>query len=246
MNSFIRIGVLFGAIGSLGAPAFAQAGNPLVEGGGMIFGSLGFQGDLGGLVTSSGVGVVNGRRAEINANTWAERYDAALIFRIGGAYNLSSNSQIFGAVTWEQSEADTAEVGLIGGQTLTAKFSDYQGWGIDVGYRYVFYSDYAVKPFVGGSIGFQRLQEITVDLSSAPFSADEVPLYDDSWVAGWRVGAGLLVDVNDRVGVLLSIDIKYSGLLSDQAGIGTIGFERINDVGNRWTLPIMGGAYVKF
>jgi hypothetical protein len=35
-------------------------------------------------------------------------------------------------------------------------------------------------------------------------------------------------------------------VLSDQSGIGTVGFERINDVGNRWTLPVMGGVYVKF
>ncbi len=68
----------------------------------MFWGSLGFQGDLTGAVSSSGIGVVNGVRAEINANTWAERYDAALLFRIGGAYNVTPYSQVFGAVYWEQ------------------------------------------------------------------------------------------------------------------------------------------------
>jgi hypothetical protein len=35
-------------------------------------------------------------------------------------------------------------------------------------------------------------------------------------------------------------------VLSDDAGVGTLGFERINNVANRWTLPFMGGIYVKF
>jgi len=135
---------------------------------------------------------------------------------------------------------------LIGGQPLLGKFGDYQGWGFDVGYRYFFNSDYKAKPFVGGSIGFQRLQDITLSLSSTPFNASEIPFYDDSWVAGWRLGTGVLVDINDRFGWQVTIDLKYSGELSDQSGIGTVGFERINDVGNRWTLPIMGGVYVKF
>lgn len=226
--------------------SFAQSDGPLVQGGGMAWGSLGFQGDLGGAVNSSGIGVVNGLRAEIDTNTWAERYDAALIFRIGGAYNLTSNSQLFGTITWEQSEADTTDVGLIGGQPLQAKFSDYQGTGFDAGYRFFFAVESRLQPFVGASIGFQRLQDITISLSSPVFNAPDVPFYDDSWVAGWRVGTGVLMDINDRLGWQVTLDLRYSGVLSDQSGIGTIGFERINDVGNRWTLPILGGVYVKF
>jgi hypothetical protein len=212
----------------------------------MAWASLGFQGDLGGAVNSSGIGVVNGVRAEIDTNTWAERYDAALIFRFGGAYNLTTNSQLFGALSLEQSEADTTEVGLIGGRPLSAKFSDYQGWGFDVGYRYFFSTEYKALPFVSASIGFQRLEDISVNLSSPSLNLNDVPFYDDSWVAGWRIGTGVLYDINDRFGVQVTVDIKYSGVLSDQSGIGTVGFERINDVGNRWTLPVLGGVYVKF
>ena len=245
MKSLVRLVLLSAAILLPGTAAFAQP-DPILEGRGMVWGSLGFQGDLGGAVNTSGIGVVNGLRAEIDANTWAERYDTALVFRIGGAYNLTSKSQLLAAITWEQSEADTTDVGLIGGQPLQAKFSDYQGTSIDVGYRYFFNTDYKAKPFVSGSIGFQRLQDITISLASAPFTATDVPFYDDSWVAGWRVGTGFLMDINERFGWQVTLDIKYSGVLSDQSGIGTVGFERINDVGNRWTLPIMAGAYLKF
>jgi hypothetical protein len=227
------------------APALAQDG-PLQQGRGLLWGSLGFQADMGGSVNESGIGVVNGLRAEIDSNTWGERYDAALIFRVGGAYNISPTSQIFAAVNWEQSEADTTEVGLIGGRELSAKFSDYQGWGIDLGYRYVFSSDYAAKPFVAFSVGFNHVQEITLDLSSATYNAVDIPFYDDSWVSGWRLGTGFLWDINDRLGWLVTIDFKYTGVLSDESGIGTVGFERINNVGNRWSLPIMAGAYLKF
>ena len=234
------------AVLTIAAPVAAQSDGPLDPGRGLAWGSLGFQGDLGGTVNSSGVGVVNGRRAEINTNTWSERYDAALIFRFGGAYNLSSKSQVFGALTWEQSEADTAVVGLMGGQDLSAKFSDYQGWGLDGGYRYFFNTAYKAQPFVGASFGFQRLQNITLNLASAGFNQDDIPFYDDSWVMNWRLGTGFLYDINDRLGWQVTIDLKYSGELSDEAGIGTVGFERINDTGNRWTVPIMAGIYFRF
>jgi hypothetical protein len=225
--------------------AFAQDG-PLETGRGIAWGSLGFQGDLGGAVNESGIGVIRGVRAEIDTNTWGERYDAALIFRFGGAYNISDRSQLFGALTWEQSEADTAEVGLVADRPLMGKFGDYQGWAIDGGYRYFFEMEATPKPFLSASLGFQRLQDITVTLSSPNFDSGEVPFYDDSWVTTWTIGTGFLWDINDRFGWQVTLDLKYSGVLSDQSGIGTLGFERINNVGNRWTLPILVGAYAKF
>jgi hypothetical protein len=246
MTSIVRLSALTAALALMSTTAFAQSSEPLEARHGMFWGSLGLQGDLGGAVNSSGIGVVNGLRAEIDTNTWAERYDTALIFRIGGAYNITTRSQVFASLTWDQSEADATEIGLIGGQALEGKFSDYQGWGIDFGYRYFFVTGYKAKPFVGGSLGFQRLQDITLSLSSPVYNADEIPFYDDSWVSGWRASTGLLMDINERLGWQVTIDIKYSGVLSDQSGIGTVGFERINDVGNRWTVPIMGGVYVKF
>jgi hypothetical protein len=239
-------GALFFAIISLtGTLAFGQDA-PLEEGRGMAWGAVGFQGDLGGSVNSGGIGSVSGFRGELDANTWGERYDVAIMFRVGGAYNFTSNSQLFGEITWEQAEADTAEAGLIGGQPLEVKFSDYQGTSFDVGYRYFFGTEMATKPFIGAAVGYQRLQDITISLSSVPLNVTDVPFYDDSWVFGWRVGTGFLMDINERFGWQVTLDLKYAGQLSDQSGIGTVGFERINDGGNRWTLPILVGAYAKF
>jgi hypothetical protein len=246
MHSLVRRTVFSLILLVLAAPAAAQSDGPLQQGRGFVFGSLGMQSDLGGAVNESGVGVVNGLRAEIDTNTWGERYDASLNFRIGGAYNLTTYAQLFAEVTWEQSEADATEIGLIGGQPLIGKFSDYQGWGIDVGYRRLFNSPLSAKPFASFAFGFQRHQDITLDLSSTVYNRAEIPFYDDSWVFGWRLGTGFLWDINDRLGWLLTLDLKYSGMLSDQSGIGTVGFERINKGGNRWTVPIMAGAYVKF
>ena len=229
-------------------PALAQqATTGLVQNEGLIWGSFGFQFDVGGSVNSSGIGVVGGDRAEINANTWSERYDAALVFRVGGGYNLTETGQVFGAFHWEQSESDQTAVGLIDGQPLEASFGDYQAWGIDAGYRHFFPTTVALKPFASGSFGFQHVQEISASLSSATgFVAADVPFYDDSWVTQWRVGTGFLWDLTERFGWLVTLDVKYSGVLADRAGLGTLGFERVNDTGNRWTMPLMVGGYVKF
>jgi hypothetical protein len=229
-----------------GTPALAQSIVPLEPQAVMVWGSLGMQGDLGGGVNTSGIGIVGGMRAEVDGNSWGERYDAALLFRFGGAYNLTEYSQLTVGFSWQQAEADAAAFGLIAGEALTGEFSDYQGWGLDAGYRYLFDTTLPFTPFVGGSIGFERIQEISLTLSSSVYSSSEIPFYNDSWVAGWRVGTGLLWPINDTFGAHVSVDIKYSGVLSDRSGIGQIGFERINDIGNRWTLPVMAGVYVKF
>jgi hypothetical protein len=165
---------------------------------------------------------------------------------VGGAFNVTSKSQVFGEITWEQSEADTAVAGLIGGEPLNVKFSDYQGTAFDVGYRYFFDTDITAKPFISVAAGYVRLQDISISLSSTPFAVSDVPFYDDSWVFGWRVGSGVLVDINDRLGWQVTVDVKYAAGVSDESGIGTVGFERVNDAGNRWTVPIVGGVYVKF
>jgi hypothetical protein len=238
----LAAGVLLG----IASPALGQSATSLEAGGGMIWGSIGFQADLGGNVNSPGVGTVGGQRAEINANTWAERYDSALLFRIGGAYNLDYRSQIFGTLSWEQAEADPAVAGLIGGRELEVTFTDYQGWGLDGGYRFFFDAGLPIMPFLSASLGFQRVNEITITMLAPPFAARDLPFYADSWVTQWRVGTGFIGDFNRHFGWQATLDIKYTGVLSDDAGIGTLGFERINNVANRWTMPFMGGIYVKF
>jgi hypothetical protein len=236
------------AFTALPAAAQTQGEAPLEEGRVMVWGSLGFQGDFGGNVNSSGIGVVNGRRAELDANTWGERFDPGLVFRVGGAYNLTGDSQITANIGWEQAEADATEAGLIGATPIEVGFSDYQAWGFDVGYRRFIATDFVAKPFVGAAIGLQHVDAISIDLNApaAGLTVTELPFYDDSWVAQWRVGTGLLWDINERFGALVSIDLRYSGVLSDASGIGALGFERVNDQGNRWTFPVLVGAFVKF
>ena len=61
-----------------------------------------------------------------------------------------------------------------------------------------------------------------------------------------RLGAGIQWDLSPRWGIQATGDIKYASKLNDQSGLGTIGFERVNDTGNRLTIPFMAGVYVKF
>src|SRR5262245_42718838 len=150
----------------LGAQAQAQGQGPVEEGRVMIWGAIGFQGDFGGNVSSSGVGTLNGRRAELDANTGGERYDPGPVLQAGGAYNLTGDSQLTGSVGWEQAESDAAEAGLLAGVPIEVGFSDYQAWGFDIGYRQFLASNYTARPFVGGALGFQHVDAITIDMTS--------------------------------------------------------------------------------
>ena len=240
---------LLTAVGAGGSTAWAQQATTGLENSkGVVWGSIGFQADIGGSVNSSGIGNILGLPAEINANTWGERYDTSLLIRVGGAYNYSNISQVTFAVYWEQGESDEAPVGLLGGQQLNAKFSDQQGWGMDVGYRRFFPTTKSFKPFAGVAIGLQRSQDITATLEAPTqrFQFVDVPFYDDSWVIAWRLGGGFMWDIKPTFGVQVTLDLKYAGVLSDQAGLGQLFLERVNDTGNRWTLPVLGGFYVKF
>ena len=234
---------------ALAGTARAQDPTTGLEAGGVIgWASIGFQSDIGGSVNSSGIGTIQGFPTEINSNTWGERYDVALILRFGVGYNLSPTTQLTLATHWEQAESDRASAGLIGGVPLQIQFSDQQGWGIDFGVRRFFPTRGDLKPFYGGSLGFERTEEITVTMDASAHALEliDVPFYDDSWVINWRFGGGFLWDINERVGWQLTVDLKYSGVLSDAAGLGQLVMERINDTGNRWTLPIMAGVYVRF
>jgi hypothetical protein len=229
-------------------PASAQGTTGLETGRFGAWVAIGFQGDLGGSLNRSGTGLIDGFIGEINANTWGERYDAGLLVRYGFTYDLTDTVQVTLSGHWEQAEADDTEVGLLGGRPLSAAFDDYQGWGLDFGGRHFFATTAKAKPFVGISLGVQRIQEIGATLSAPDvnFIEDNVPFYDDSWVTQWRFGTGFLWSFTERLGLQVALDLKYSGVLSDQAGLGTLGFDRINDTGNRWTLPLTGGVYFKF
>ena len=232
----------------LASTASAQGQTQLDIGGGMVWGSIGFQVDMGGMVNSTGVGTLAGQRTEINANTWSKVYDSELLFRVGGAVNLDTQSQLFGTFSWEQAEANPAAAGLMGNRPLELTFTDYKAWGFDGGYRFFIDAGLPIMPFLSFALGFQRVQEITLTmLATGPaFAARDVPFYDEQWVTQWRLGTGFIGDFNRHFGWQATLDIKYSGVLSGSSGIGTLGMERINDVGNRWTMPIMGGIYVKF
>jgi hypothetical protein len=246
-----RVALVFLFLLSFNPTAFAQ-GTPttgLRSRGAILWADIGFQADVGGSLNSSGLGNVNGLPGEINANTWGERYDAALIVRVGVGYNLTARDQLTFASHWEQAESDRAIVGLLGGQQLFAKFDDQQGWDIAFGYRRFFPTTGSAKPFASASFGLQRVDPISAVLDSPAnnnYQSGSIPFYDDSWVTTWRLGGGILWSINDRVGWQATIDLKHSGTLSDVAGLGQVSFERINDTGDRWTLPMMVGVHVKF
>ena len=212
-----------------------------------VWGEIGFEGDLKGNINTSGVGQVAGSRAEIDINSWAERYDAALAVRFGFGYALDEHQQLTFTANWNQAKSDQATVGLIGGQPLLATFSDYQGWGFDAGYRYYGATASKVKPFVSMAVGVQHVQEIQADLTAAPnIVFNDVPFYQDSTVLRGRFGGGFIVMFSDKVGLQVTGDIQYTGALNDQSGLGTLGFERINDDGRKWSSPLTGGLIVHF
>jgi hypothetical protein len=213
----------------------------------VAWGEIGFQGDIGGDLNTSGIGRLGGTTAEMDANSWGERYDAALVIRVGAGYNLSDTSQVIFTTHWEQAEADPADVGLVGLQPLQATFTDYQGWGLDVGYRRYVPTVSRVKPFAEVAVGFERVESISADLVAQPnFIANAVPFYDDSWVILWRIGGGVTSAFTERLGLQISAALQYAGELSDKSGLGALGFERINNAGNKWAVPVTAGVYWKF
>ena len=74
----------------------------------------------------------------------------------------------------------------------------------------------------------------------------DVPFYDSSTVGVFGADLGFSYDVSPSVALGIEAGLRYQTGLSDFEGLAGTGLEPINDVGSRWSVPVLATLTFRF
>ena len=214
-----------------------------------------------GAVFPAGKNIVTASRTNANPNTdfnsvsFGDAYDTGFRGELGGSYALAPNTKVTLLGHYEHADGDGAQDwGTIGGETLTGELTDYKAYGAELGLRQYFKPVNgiifnSVRPYVEGRAGVSRVSDIGVrntQLGGAAFSANEIPLYDDSWVG---TGAGLIgveTPIARYTTIGLETGVRYQGGLESDNSVLAAGstLGGLNNNRGRFSIPVtLRGRY---
>ena len=210
---------------------------------------------------AAGKNIITASRVNPNANrdfnsvSFDDAYETGIRAELGGSYALSPNRKVTLLGHYEQAQSDGAQDwGTIGGENLTGALTDYKSYGAELGLRQYFAPMNgivlkSVRPYVEGRVGASRVGDIGVvntQLGGAAFSANEIPLYKDSWVgtAAGLVGVETPIARYTTIGLETGVRIQ-GGLKSDNSVLApgtTLG--GLNNNRGRVSVPVtLRGRY---
>jgi hypothetical protein len=213
---------------------------------------MAFQGgtdlELSGDVHGSGRGTVLALPTVVAARSFGDVYDPSFRGQLEVGYGTSSASEVFLRGTYYRMKSQTLQVGTVAGLALQADFAEYKEWGGEIGYRRYFRPEKAFKPYVGVLAGLRFVSELpsTFSVPAAGVVLSDVPFYEASTVGVFGLDLGVSYDVSDRVALGIETGPRYQTGLSDLEGLAGTGLEPINDVGSRWSMPILATIRVRF
>jgi len=208
---------------------------------------LGTQVALNGDVHSGGSGTVLGLPTQVQARSYGDVYGNGFYWAAGFGYQVGGSGEIRVQGSYTANPADSLQVGTVAGLPLFALFDDYKAFGMDFGYRQ-YVGQAAVRPYLGGSGGFVRLEQIQGEFSVPAVGVvlPNVNMYDSSVVPSFGGGGGLQINLSERFAVQGGVEFRWQGDAKDLDGLAGTGLESINDESRRWSMPITGGVTVRF
>lgn len=214
--------------------------------------SVAFQGgtdlELGGDVHDGGSGTVLGLPTSVEARSFGDVYDPSFRGQLEIGYGISPDSEVFLRGTYYKMKSDTLQVGTVAGLALQADFSDYEEWGGEIGYRRYFQPEKPFKPYIGVLAGLRFVSELpsTFSVPAAGVVLEDVPFYDSSTVGVFGLDIGFSYDVSESVALGIETGPRYQTGLNDIEGLAGTGLEPINDVGSRWSMPVLATIRLRF
>jgi hypothetical protein len=212
---------------------------------------LGFGIDLGinGNVNSGAIGTLQGVATAILPNPYGEVYGTGINLRFGGGYVLDELSELRGVFTLQSADADLVQMGDIGPSRLYGQYSDYQTFGLELGYRrYIPYSKPEFRFYGEVTIGAAFIDAIDIQLAAPQANVvfNNTDFYDQSAAFTWSLNAGVLFRVGEQVDLNAQFGLKkVSGLSEVDQLVGT-GLAEINNDSGRLTFPIVVGVRYRF
>ena len=208
---------------------------------------LGAQVAVSGDVHAGAAGQVLGLPTQVESRSYGDVYGTGFYWAAGLGYRLGPAGELRVQGAYTSNPAERLQVGNVAGLPLFGLFDDYKAFGMDAGYRQ-YLGTAAVRPYVGASIGFVRLAEVTSEFTvpAAGVVLPNVAFLKSSTVPAFGVGAGVQVDISDMFAVQGGVDFRWHGDAADEDGLAGTGLDEINDESRRWSMPITGGITVRF
>ena len=208
---------------------------------------LGVQGAASGDLHGGASGNVLGLPTQVEARSYGDIYGSGFYWAAGLGYRVGPNAEIRVQGSYTDNPAERLQVGAVAGLPLFALFDDYKAFAMDFGYRQ-YLGTAVARPYVGGSGGFVRLDNIQGEFSvpAAGVVLPNVNMYDSSIVPSFGFDGGVQVAVSDRVAFEGGVGFKWQGDAKALDGLAGTGLESINDDSRRWSVPITGGITVRF
>jgi len=204
---------------------------------------------VNGNVNSGAIGTLNGLATALLPNSYGDVYGTGIQLRIGGAYALNRVSEVRGVFTFQSADADLVRLGDIGPSSLYAQYSDYQAFGLDVGYRrYMPLDRRDIRVYGEATIGLGFIDAIDAQLAAPQANVvfNSTDFYDQTSAFTWSFSAGVLFSIAEHLDLNAQVGLRHVSGLSDVDQFVGTGLEEINNDSGRLTFPVIVGIRYRF
>ncbi len=179
-------------------------------------------------------------------------YGSMEMYKIGVGYRLSPRTELAVNFVYERSSADPVTIGTVGAAAvpLDVGFDDYKYWGVEGGQRF-FFARVRFTPFVGYLVGLNRHQDIRGVFINVPanvtpgLAEQDGKFFEKSWAFSFGPTGGFLIGVGP-IELMAETQIRFMGGLSDVDWLVEEGLRDINGDSERWSIPFLVGARIRF
>ncbi|GAB4199207.1 MAG: hypothetical protein Tsb002_34620 [Wenzhouxiangellaceae bacterium] len=208
--------------------------------------------DLGGLNPD-----LNGVAATlaIEPRDYGDIYGAGWTINGELGYGISDNWELFTALSYGELSAGIEQVGgaivpaLNSTLPVFGDFEDYTYWRVDLGTRFYFGDSNGLQPFVGARAGIAFVDDISASFSipDANITINDAAFYNSSNVFSGGIEVGLAYIYSDSLEFRLTAAAQYTASLNDDDNaISGLGLSTINDLSERWSLPVTAGFVLRY
>ncbi|KRA54485.1 hypothetical protein ASD77_07750 [Pseudoxanthomonas sp. Root65] len=183
----------------------------------------------------------------IRSRSHDQIYGNAMSWGLEVGYGLSDRSEVF--LQARETSADDGRV-RVGAAYVPAldteldvfgRFSGYDAYTWEAGYRHFFRDAGRVRPFVAARLGATETDAIraTFEIPDAAITIPNAPFYEKAWALSGGIEAGVQIPFTERFSMKVAAGLNYIDDLSDDdSAIAGLGLARINDTGSRVSVPL--------
>ena len=214
---------------------------------------FGLDNSFSGKVIESATGrTTTGQPINLSETSYDDIWGRMGFFKVGVGYRLSPRTEVAVNFVLSRSSSEIVQIGTVGtgNLPLQVKFDDYNYWGFEGGQRF-FFSQVRFTPYVGYLVGINRNGDIRGLFVDVPPSltpglvAQDGKFFEKSWAFSFGPTGGVLVGIGPFE-LMAETQLRFMGGLSDVDWLVEEGLRDINSESERWSLPILVGARIRF